>query len=159
LKDKPDVRVPLLDRLWDTNPWAQAEFVPLRSYSLEEYRNSVLRDLGFLLNTKSPVTAAEFDKENLTVLEYGTPDFAHYSPENEDDRILIARRIEHAIRNFEPRLRNPYVSVVSEMLDEKVLSVKISAELIAEKSHYSVTILTRKQIYSGKWEVYETTWE
>ena len=158
MKDKPDVRVPLLDRLWDVNPWAKAEFVPLRSYSLDEYRNSVIRDLGFLLNTRSPVTADEFDKDTLTVLEYGIPDFAHYSPENEDDRKLIARRIEHAIKNFEPRLRHPYVSVESEMLDEKVLTVKISAELVAEKSHYSVTILSRRQIYSGKWEVYETTW-
>ena len=143
MKDKPDVRVPLLDRLWDVNPWAKAEFTPLRSYSLDEYRNSVIRDLGFLLNTRSPVTADEFDKENLTVLEYGMPDFAHYSPENEDDRKLLARRIEHAIRNFEPRLRHPYVSVESEMPNEKVLSI---------------TILSRRQIYSGKWEVYETTW-
>jgi type VI secretion system protein ImpF len=139
-------------------PWVRAEYSTLRSYGIIEYRESVLRDLSYLMNTRSPVRAADYDKENLTVLDYGIPDFAHYSPESSEDQVLIARSIEHSIRMFEPRLRDPSVSVEPRMPDEKKLAVRIEADLLFNKTTQHLSILTGKQIYSGKWEIYETKW-
>jgi len=144
-----------LDRLLDNQPWAKSEYLTLTGYSLDDYKESIRRDLSILLNTRSSSPAGDFDKDDLTVIDYGIPDFANYSFEYSDDRQLIARRLTHAIKCFEPRLRNPSVLIEPEMEDERSMVIKISSELIIYEEAVHISFLTKTQTETGKWEVYE----
>lgn len=148
-------RASLLDRLLDNQPWAKSEYMSLYGYSLIDYKESIRRDLSILLNTRSASRAEDFDRDKLTVMDYGIPDFANYSFEYSDDCQLIARRLTHAIKCFEPRLKNPSVLIEPEAQDERSMIVKISAELLIYEEAVHVSFITKAQTETGKWEVYE----
>ncbi|SAL24375.1 type VI secretion protein [Caballeronia udeis] len=69
-------------------------------------RESVARDLGRLLNTRSRLTFEAFGATEGSVIDYGVPDFSERSLRSGGDRDAIAEAIRHAIALFEPRLTN-----------------------------------------------------
>lgn len=69
-------------------------------------RESVARDLGRLLNTRSRLTVAAFSSSDGTVVDYGVPDFSERSLRSGADRDAIAAAVRRAIELFEPRLAN-----------------------------------------------------
>lgn len=73
-------------------------------------RDSVARDLGRLLNTRSRLTFEAFGATDGSVIDYGVPDFSERSLRSGDDRDAIAAAIRHAIQLFEPRLKDVTVS-------------------------------------------------
>ena len=114
-RPNPDrkVRASILDRLLDDNPDGPPEKPPFRTQSRGRFANSLIRDLGLLLNTR---TTKRFDvgeeAGTRTVLDYGVDDYAHLSPASEADRMLIERQIKSAIKYFEPRLQVTRIRVV-----------------------------------------------
>lgn len=152
-----EARASLIDRLVDLHPKSPGEARPLRSLSREMLRQSVRRDLEWLLNTRTPIPAKLFDKRELTVIDYGIPDFGGYSPENPDDQALMVRRIQRSLAAFEPRLREVRVTIDHEMADEKTLNVKIQARLVSDSVSEPVSFQTVFQRQTGIWEVHEST--
>ncbi len=148
-------RASLIDRLLDFNPRSQWEARPLRTLNRQEMRSVLRRDLGWLLNTRTPHPRHLFDDRDLTVIDYGIPDFGSYSPRNPDDRELLAKRIERAINAFEPRLQNVHVSVKPEMVNEKELRLVINAEMVIESVREPVSFLAAIQRETGAVEVDE----
>ncbi|MFB9127956.1 type VI secretion system baseplate subunit TssE [Paraburkholderia dipogonis] len=73
-------------------------------------RESVARDLGRLLNTRSRLTFEAFGESDGSVIDYGVPDFSERSLRSGGDRDAIAAVIQHAIALFEPRLKDVSVS-------------------------------------------------
>jgi type VI secretion system lysozyme-like protein len=73
-------------------------------------RESVARDLGRLLNTRSRLTFEAFAATDGTVIDYGVPDFAERSLRSGGDRDAITAVIQRAIALFEPRLVNVTVT-------------------------------------------------
>jgi type VI secretion system protein ImpF len=73
-------------------------------------RESVARDLGRLLNTRSRLTFDAFHAAEGSVIDYGVPDFSAHSLRSGSDRDAIAAAIQRAIALFEPRLTNVSVS-------------------------------------------------
>lgn len=73
-------------------------------------RESVARDLGRLLNTRSRLTFEAFRATEGSVIDYGVPDFSERSLRSGGDRDAIAAAIQRAIALFEPRLTNVTVS-------------------------------------------------
>ena len=73
--------------------------------SPEQLEDSSLRELSFLVNTRSRLTAAEFATGDITTLDYGVPEFSALSPKSESDLTVLQAGIERAVRQFEPRLR------------------------------------------------------
>lgn len=128
-----DVRAPLLDRLVDEDPRRASETVPKRALTRRQYRDSVRRDLVWLLNTRTTTPSRFAGGEDLTVLDYGIPDFGDLFTANRRDWSRLARSIERALRAFEPRLADPVVDVEEQAGDIRRLAVVISATLIAEK--------------------------
>ena len=148
-------RASLIDRLIDLDPKSYGEALPLRTFSMQELKESVRRDLGWLLNTRTSLPGDLIDKRDLTVIDYGIPDFGSYSPENPDDRGLLARRITRSISAFEPRLQKVKVTVEPEMENEKTLRIIIDAELIVESVREPVSFHTVFHNKTGKWELHE----
>ncbi len=103
-----------------------------RVLTRKQFARSMIRDLTWLLNTR---TTERFDIGDVgprSVLDYGVDDFTHLTPASFDDQRLIARQVKDAITAFEPRLDVRRLSV--EPVDGKpgILSVYVEAILIAE---------------------------
>jgi type VI secretion system protein ImpF len=150
-------RASLIDRLVDLNPKSQWEEQPFRTLSREELRESVRRDLEWLLNTRTSFPGSPLDKKDLTVIYYGIPDFGSYSPANPDHQELLAKRITRSISAFEPRLKNVRVIVEPEMPNEKTLRIHIDAVLVVESLREPVSFQTVLQGQTGTLEIHERT--
>ena len=96
----------ILDRLSDDHPDLSSEVYTSPSEERRRFRQSVYRDLTFLLNYRRADAdiPAEFKRIRMSVLAYGIPDFSSFDLTNKEDQKNICRGIETAIRLFEPRL-------------------------------------------------------
>ncbi len=148
-------RASLIDRLVDNDPKTRKEARPLRTLSKEELKESVRRELGWLLNTRTSIPAHEYDDRDLTVIDYGMPDFGSYSPAHVADQIILGKRIARTISAFEPRLQDVKVTVEPEMANERTLRVIIDAVLVSDMLREPVSFLTVLQDGAGLLEVLE----
>lgn len=146
---KPQLRASLIDRLVDETPRRRREARPLRTQRIEELRAAVRRDLSWLMNTRTPLPGPEYDRRELTVIDYGIPDFGGVSPESPSDRRRMAGRIARAIAAFEPRLQAVRVTIAPRMRGERALSARIEAMLVVETVREPVAFETVFQQTTG----------
>lgn len=102
----------LLDKLFDEAPRAGSGGV-FKSVSLEQYKDSVARDLEGLLNSRSAVAEDEleaFPNCRRSMMTYGLEDFSGLSLANGHHRATICRSLEQAIARHEPRLHDVRVT-------------------------------------------------
>lgn len=139
-------RASLVDRLVDRDPRSSREARPLRILDRRALKESVRRDLGWVLNTRSPVAASQLEGQERTVVNYGLPDFSAMSPQNLDDHQRLAVNITRTIEAYEPRLRQPRVRVEEFRDNEKSLRIRIDALLavgsITEPVSFTATMRT-----------------
>jgi type VI secretion system protein ImpF len=126
----------LLDRLRDDRPKERNESLAVMNYSWTEYRDSVVRDLQWLLNTTGPSTLADWsrwEEVEKSTLNFGVPEVCATSV------AAVAQRrwevsFQQALARFEPRLREETIRVrllTAELVATKNLVVmEISAELV-----------------------------
>ena len=96
----------LLDRLTDDAPHDKVESREQRVLSFRQLRQSVLRDLAWLLNTSALETFQDLSQAPLaarSVINYGAPALSgiHITRENVPK---IEKKIRQAIVDFEPRI-------------------------------------------------------
>lgn len=108
----------LLDRLIDRSPRESADPPISREQSIAQYRASVSRDVEWLLNARQSITPIPASLEEVpeSVLAYGLPDLTSIGTDSPEARQGLVRKIERAIRLFEPRLSQVRV-LTSEMPD------------------------------------------
>lgn len=103
----------LLDRLTDDEPDKRQETGDKRVLSPQRLRDSVRRDLTWLLNTTN-LTAVqeltEYPEVERSTLNFGIPDLAGKTAASVDDGALV-RLLRRAIWDFEPRLLRNTVKV------------------------------------------------
>lgn len=97
-------RALLFERLVDDQHESQEEARPLRIHDIVALRESVKREVARLLNTRRPHPETPQDRDELTVLDYGIPDFSHLNASSSVDRQNLAAILVRAISTFEPRL-------------------------------------------------------
>lgn len=120
----------LFERLEDRTPDQHHEFRPQRVLDRAAVEESVQRELSRLLNTRCPLAADAFmANANLTVLNYGVPDFVHRYAKNPQDRLRLSRLIEHAVRAFEPRLQSPRAMVEPVVDQPRRLAVRLEGAI------------------------------
>ena len=96
----------LFDRLIDEDSHKQQESRAARLMSLTDYRNAVLRDLGWLLNTSAHIESEgleDFPEVEQSVYNFGKPSLSGLSVSGMDLRSLESA-MARAIRSFEPRI-------------------------------------------------------
>ena len=101
----------LIEKLLDEAPGRAADG-GLRAVSVEQYRESVARDLEGLLNSRAAFSERDLaDHPNCrqSLLTYGLCDFSAMSLANAHDRAAICRSLEQAIARHEPRLSSVQV--------------------------------------------------
>ncbi|TVP74202.1 MAG: type VI secretion system baseplate subunit TssE [Gemmatimonadales bacterium] len=85
--------------------------------TLARYRQSVTRDLEWLLNTRrlpDPGPLDDFPELRTSVLSYGPPDISSLSGDSSTTRRQLQRQMEQLIRTFEPRLTQVRVRLEEE---------------------------------------------
>jgi len=101
----------------------------------QQVRN-VARDLEHLLNTRRRCLGpppSEFKELNASVIEYGIPDFTGLNMSLPSERERTRATIERAIRQFEPRLKNVVVTVLTNMdRADRRLRLRIAGVLRSE---------------------------
>ena len=103
---------------------------PSHMLNCEQLKASVRRELDRLLNTRCSIPLDQLGDEERSVVNYGIPDFSSLSPDNVDDRALIASIVGQTISAFEPRLRNVRVEVGHVARAESAMWLNINAELV-----------------------------
>ncbi len=146
-------RASLLDRLMDDMPDRSRELRPLRTQSRKKLRESLRRDLLWLLNTRASLPAAVFDDADLTVIDYGIPDFGSYAAASSDDQLRLTRRLTRAVSAFEPRLRNIRVYAEPVRPNEKTIALTIEAMMVVEDVREPVSFRTVYQDDTGEWDM------
>src|SRR5215212_5634854 len=99
-------RALLFERLAGGDPPAAREGArPFRVHETASLKESVRRELARLLNTRS---SAGLDSRGgeMSVLDYGVPDFSSLSALSGDDRVRLSAAVAQSIAAFEPRLRD-----------------------------------------------------
>ena len=96
----------LLDRLTDDDPTERRDPEHRRQATVKQLRDSVMRDLGWLLNCVRLSTVqdlAAYPNVRRSVLNFGLPDLAGRTVSSIDTDEL-ERQLRQAIVEFEPRL-------------------------------------------------------
>ena len=124
----------VFDRLIDDEPYNSREAPRSQTQTMREIRESVMRDLENLLNTRWrckswPPQLKELD---ASLINYGIPDFSSIDLSSDMDRHSLREAIEVAIRTYETR----FVSVAVEVpkrrkTGDRTLHFIIRAELHA----------------------------
>ena len=147
----------LLDRLLDFAPDISREPPTSRAKSLRDLKQSVKRDLEWLLNTRnhSDETALLLEEVSKSVATYGLADFTGMGVKSPGEQKMLVQSLEKAIKIFEPRLMDLRVNL--EPIDEikRVLQFPIEARLKVDPAPEPVTFDTVLQMGSGQFEVIE----
>jgi len=102
--------------------------------SIEQLKDSVVRDLEALLNTRLGFSPDRFDacpEARASILTYGLADFAAYCLSSSEDRAAICASLKDAIERHEPRLKNVSATLERETGSVNRLSFVINATLHA----------------------------
>jgi type VI secretion system protein ImpF len=148
-------RALLFERLVDDDPHTPTEPRPLRTLSQQELRASVRREVRRLLNTRCLTGVARTADREPTVLQYGVPDLADFSPQSPTDSKRLAALLSQAIAAFEPRLRQVRVTVERFVDDHKALLARLDAILVVEAIKEPVSFPILIQRPHGETEVHE----
>ena len=146
----------LLDRLTDDDPGRPQEGRKERVMSAQKYRQAVLRDLAWLLNTYADAEQNgldEFEEIPSSVLNYGVQNVAGMtvSSLNVDD---MQYRLIAALRRFEPRIIPDTVSIVmtvdEEEMSNRSIRFEIRGNLWTQPIPESLFIKTELDLETGK---------
>jgi type VI secretion system protein ImpF len=147
----------LIDRLLDNYPNRKApEPIEERIINRKDLRNSILRDLSWLLNTNSPLNTIDhnrYTQVGSSVLNYGVPPFSG-TLVSKAELPELEQRIRQAVINFEPRIIPSTLSVRSfepedPMAHHNQLVFEIRAEMWAQPFPIELILRTSMDMESG----------
>ena len=139
----------VLDRLIDLDPRSSAEPQASRARLLAQIKESVKRDLEWLLNTKltARVPPGLPDLRD-SLLSYGLPEFSHSSLSSSQDQLKLRAAIESAIRRFEPRLTGVAVALIEGREFERALRFRIDAMLRVDPAPEPISFDSLLQLHT-----------
>ncbi len=135
--DEPgDAALPsIFDRLLDEDPESSRDRPKSHAQKLRDLRESVLRDVRNLLNTRRRASPPPPELAELrpSLADYGVPDFLGKDLAGSTGREEVRRAVEEALRVYEPRFRSLRVDVLANSDDmDRMLRFRIDALLHAE---------------------------
>lgn len=145
----------VLDRLLDFEPRNQNEAPKSNSRSVAELKQSVRRDLEWLLNSRSYHAEIDEKAEEIrkSVVTYGLPDFTGMSVRNRHDMKKLKKALEEAIKRFEPRFLDVKLVVDDPDNKDRMIKFRIEAFLNMEPAPEPVTFDTVLELGSGDFVV------
>jgi len=152
----------LLDRLTDLHPEKSKESSSQQSMSQRDFKEAVIRDLGWLLNSVSLDVCVDLDNYHEvrhSVLNYGLPDVSGHTSSTVDVRGM-EKSIRAAIQQFEPRIiRNSLkVKVHSnpDAMAHNSLVFEISGAVFGQPSPFQVVLKSELDLECGEFQLAES---
>ena len=148
----------LLDRLTDDEPSEAQESRNRRVLSLQKLRESVLRDVGWLLNTTNLADEGlgeRYPYVAQSVVNYGLPDLAGLTASTVDLAELESL-VRQAILDFEPRILRNTLTVRAhgaEEMNHNALVFEIHGEMWAQPVPLELFLKTEIDLESGEFSV------
>lgn len=147
----------LLDRLTDDAPDRSVEARDQRVFSVDRLRESVLRDLAWLLNTgnlQQLNDLEDYPHVTASVVNYGIPDLAG-SLISRSDLGHIEGLIREAVLTFEPRILSDTVKVRAVWMDENdashsAVKFEIEGDLWSQPLPLKLYLSTTVDLESGQ---------
>ena len=137
LTQKERLQPSLLDRLTDDEPHSQQESRDKRVLSMHKLRQSVLRDVSWLLNTDSMESVTDlsaYPEVARSVLNFGVKDLAGRTVSG-TSLSELEKALKLAINHYEPRILPNTLNVqvlASDEMNQNALSFDIEANLWAQ---------------------------
>ena len=151
-RSKSDVLITqsLLDRLTDMDQWPET-----RSASISMYRESLKRDVEWLLNTRQPVIPEleGYPASAASVLNFGLPDIHSFDGSKGKEQNALTVALEKCIRIFEPRIDQPRVFLTRTDLLSRSLKFHIEGQIVYENMNEDIKFDTTLELISGEYEV------
>lgn len=160
------VQPSLVDRLTDLAPAVPADPPTTREASARAFRESVQRDVEWLLNTRRTIVPVPpyCAEVRASGHEYGLPDTTGVPVGTVEGRQALLAAIQDTIERFEPRLANPRVRFTAsaeggasgasaETLRAPQLRFVIEATLRMDPSPEQVVFDTVLEVASGEYAV------
>ena len=151
----------LLDRLTDRHPEKSKESTAQQSMSQKEFKDAVIRDLGWLLNSVSLdvcVDLEPYPEVRRSVLNYGMPDISGHTSSTINVK-TVESSLKQAIREFEPRIiRNSLrVKVHSDPSDmsNNSLVFEIEGAVFGQPSPFQIVLRSELNLECGEFSVTE----
>jgi type VI secretion system protein ImpF len=151
----------LLDRLTDLHPEKSKESTAQQSMSQKEFKDAVIRDLGWLLNSVSLdvcVDLEAYPEVARSVLNFGMPDISGHTTSTIDVR-SVENSLKRAIHQFEPRIiRNSLrVKVHSNPSDmsHNSLVFEIQGAVFGQPSPFQIVLRSELNLECGEFSVTE----
>ena len=156
---KEQLQPSLLDRLTDDKPGEKVESRDTRVLSMRRLKESVIRDLEWLLNSGNLDGVEDlsgFPEVRHSVLNYGVTDMAGKTLSRRDME-EVERMLRQAIMDFEPRIL-PKTLEVKAVLDDKAMGkhslvFTISGELWSEPAPERLLLKTVLDLQLGSFEL------
>jgi type VI secretion system protein ImpF len=145
----------ILDRLIDDEPEVTREPPISRMKSLRQLKQSVRRDLEWLLNTRKLVEEIPDDLKEVqkSVVAFGLPDFTSANVNSPADQTHIRRMVLAAIETFEPLLKDVGVIIEPGREFERSLHFRIEANLQVDPAPEPITFDTTLLPFSAEFKV------
>ena len=143
----------VLDRLFDDNPGVQQEVPPNRFQAVRQYKDAVIRDLEWLLNSRAnPEEATEdFPQLRDSSYSYGLGDFSALQVST-SDKAKVARLIQRTIELHEPRLTEVTVELPDTSGVQKI-HFRVIAVLQMTPAPEQVSFDTELDLSQGSYKV------
>lgn len=155
LTPKEKLQPSLLDRLTDLRPDVRTNTAGVRVLSVDELREGVRRDLGALFNAtalETVVDLSDYPNVQRSTLNFGMPDLSGKTASGVDLEEL-ERSLGRAIHDFEPRLLEDTVKVVSDASDGRshnLMIATIEAELWSQPLPQKLLLRTELDLENGE---------
>ncbi len=145
----------VLDRLIDYEPRESREAPKSRSTSLSELKQSIRRDLEWLLNTRCHTEALDdrLVEAKRSVAFYGLPDIVGVNAQNHAEQQRLIKAMDSAIRFFEPRFLNLKVTMEPVSTVDRQLKFRIEASLDVDPAPEPIVFDTVLQMGSGEFVI------
>jgi len=140
----------LVDRLTQSDTWPET-----RAASITMYRESMKRDLEWLLNTRKPVIPAleGYPATAASVLSYGLPDLHSFDGSAGREQNALTSALEKCLRTYEPRISQPRVFLTRTDVLSRSLRFHIEGQITYENMDEEVKFDTVLEMISGEYEV------
>lgn len=152
----------LLDRLTDLKPAESKESSSHQSMSQTQFKEAVIRDLGWLLNSVALDVCQNLEKYpevQRSVINFGLPDMSGHTSSNVDARTMETA-IRKAIQLFEPRIiRNSLkVKVHSnpDTMSHNSLVFEIAGSVFGQPSPFQVVLKSELDLECGEFQLNES---
>jgi len=152
----------LLDRLTDLEPAHTKESTSQQSMSQKQFKEAVIRDLGWLLNSVALEVCEDLERYpevKRSVLNFGLPDMSGHTSSNVDIRNM-ENAIKAVIHQFEPRIINNSLKVKihsnPDEMSHNSLVFEIAGAVFGQPSPFQVVLKSELNLECGEFQVKES---